>query len=81
MARWTLAFAARNFSRWLRDVFGDYQLALEVHALEVRARDQRDPAAVSAIASAIRGRYDLTAGEDVPEIHQSTIAATSPPLA
>lgn len=55
-----------DFSRWLRDVFGDYQLALEVHALEERSRDERDPAAVAAIASAIRGRYDLTADGDLP---------------
>jgi hydroxymethylpyrimidine pyrophosphatase-like HAD family hydrolase len=53
-----------DFSRWLRDVFGDYQLALEVHALELRLRDEGDSAAVSAIASAIRGRYDLTPDED-----------------
>ena len=55
-----------DFSRWLRDVFGDYQLALEVHALEERSRDQRDPAAMAAVASAIRGRYDLTTDDDVP---------------
>jgi hydroxymethylpyrimidine pyrophosphatase-like HAD family hydrolase len=55
-----------DFSRWLRDVFGDYKLALEVHALEGRSRDERDPSAVSAIASAIRGRYDLTPDEGCP---------------
>lgn len=54
-----------DYSRWLRDVFGDYQLALEVHALEERSRDERDPAAVAAIASAVRGRYDLTSDDDV----------------
>lgn len=55
-----------DFSRWLRDVFGDYQLALEVRTLEERSRDERDPAAVAAIASAIRGRYDLTSDDGVP---------------
>jgi hydroxymethylpyrimidine pyrophosphatase-like HAD family hydrolase len=50
-----------DYSRWLRDVFGDYALALEVGAAEARWRDERDPAAVSAIASAVRGRYDFTA--------------------
>ena len=54
-----------DFSRWLRDVFGDYPLALEIRALEERSRDERDRAAVAAIASAIRGRYDLTS-DDVP---------------
>lgn len=52
-----------DFSRWLRDVFGDYPLALEVTALERRSRDERDPSAIFAIASAIRGRYELVAGE------------------
>jgi hypothetical protein len=47
-------------------VFGDYKLALEVHALEGRSRDDRDPWAVSAIASAIRGRYDLTPADEIP---------------
>ena len=55
-----------DFSRWLRDVFGDYKFALDVHALEGRSRDDRDPSAVSAIASAIRGRYDLTPDGEIP---------------
>ena len=55
-----------DFSRWLREVFGDYTLALEVHALEGRSKDDRDPSAVAAIASAIRGRYDLTPDEGIP---------------
>jgi hypothetical protein len=54
-----------DFSRWLREVFGDYPLALEVHALEERCRKDRDPTVVPAIASAVRGRYDLTPGEEV----------------
>lgn len=44
----------------------DYPLALEVHALEERCRKKRDPALVPAIASAIRGRYDLTSDDEVP---------------
>jgi hydroxymethylpyrimidine pyrophosphatase-like HAD family hydrolase len=55
-----------DYSRWLRDVFGDYPLALEVGAAEDRCRDERDPAAVSAIASAVRGRYDLAPGVETP---------------
>ena len=55
-----------DFSRWLRDVFGDYPLALEVHALEQRSRDERDAAGVAAIASAIRGRYDLATDDGAP---------------
>ena len=52
-----------DFSRWLRDVFGDYPLAEEIRRLEGRSRDEQDPTAVAAIASAIRGRYDLTSDE------------------
>jgi len=48
-----------DYSRWLRNVFGDYRLALTVQALEDRCRDEGDPAAVPAIASAVRGRYDV----------------------
>jgi hypothetical protein len=55
-----------DFSRWLRDVFGDYPLALEVQALEERCRSERDSAALPAIASAIRGRYDLTPEQAIP---------------
>jgi hypothetical protein len=55
-----------DFSRWLRDVFGDHPLALEVHALEERSRSERESAAGPAIASAIRGRYDLTPDDAMP---------------
>jgi len=63
-----LAVHARrgDFSRWLRDVFGDYTLALQVQLLEERSRDERDPTAMAGIASAVRGRYDLAAGAGVP---------------
>lgn len=52
-----------DFSQWLRDVFGDYPLALSVRTLEERCRDERDSTAVSAIGSTIRGRYDLAHDE------------------
>jgi hypothetical protein len=57
---------ASDFSRWLRDVFGDYQIAHDVQALETRLREENDTSAIPAIASAIRGRYDLldVEGED-----------------
>jgi hydroxymethylpyrimidine pyrophosphatase-like HAD family hydrolase len=48
-----------DYSRWLAEVFGDYQLAVSVRALESRARVERDPTATAAIASTIRGRYDF----------------------
>lgn len=55
-----------DFSRWLRDVFGDYPLAREVQALEERFRRERDSAAVPAMATAIRSRYDLTPDDARP---------------
>jgi hydroxymethylpyrimidine pyrophosphatase-like HAD family hydrolase len=48
-----------DFSRWLRDVIGDYQLALDVQRLEDRCRSDRDSSLVPAIAAAVRSRYDL----------------------
>ena len=54
-----------DFSRWIREVFGDYQLALEVHALETRSREESDAGAVAAIGSVIRGRYDLAADDEM----------------
>ncbi len=53
----------RDFSRWLAEVFGDYPLALSVRTLEERSRDERDSTAVPAIASTIRGCYDLAHDE------------------
>ncbi len=49
-----------DFSRWLGDVFGDHPLAREVRHLEERCTIDHDAAAIPAIASTIRGRYDLT---------------------
>lgn len=65
-----------DFSRWLRDVFGDYPLALTVATLEQRVRDEHDPSAVPAIASAVRGRYDLVPGQSVdPEVPRTDASA------
>lgn len=50
---------ARDFSRWLRDVFGDYPLAAAVGEYEERCCTEQYPDAVAAIASTIRVRYDL----------------------
>jgi len=52
-----------DFSRWLAEVFGDYPLALSVRTLEDRSCQERDSAALPAIASTIRGRYDLALDE------------------
>lgn len=49
----------RDFSRWLRDVFGDYPLAQNVERLE--ALDAHEPTGetAAAIGNAIRNRYEL----------------------
>jgi hypothetical protein len=49
-----------DFSRWIRDVFGDYALADGLHALEERHRTDPRPDTLAEIVAAIRARYDLT---------------------
>jgi hypothetical protein len=48
-----------DFSRWIRDVFGDFALANELRALEAQTRAAAGTDAVAGIADAIRSRYDL----------------------
>ena len=51
-----------DFSRWIRDVFGDHALAAELRAIETRHRAKAGPDTMPALIDAIRARYDL--GED-----------------
>jgi hydroxymethylpyrimidine pyrophosphatase-like HAD family hydrolase len=53
-----------DFSRWIREVYGDHALASELHALEQRHRSAPTAETADDIVSAIRGRYDL---QDVVE--------------
>lgn len=54
-----LPFMQRHdFSRWLRDVFGDHPLATQVEGYERRPEHAAE--ALADIARAIRSRYDLT---------------------
>lgn len=48
-----------DFSRWVRDVFGDHALAAELKAIEARHRGQPGVDVVPALVDAIRARYDL----------------------
>jgi hydroxymethylpyrimidine pyrophosphatase-like HAD family hydrolase len=48
-----------DFSRWIRDVFGDFALAAELRALETQVRAAPGSDTVAGIADAIRSRYDL----------------------
>jgi hypothetical protein len=52
-----------DFSRWIRDVFGDHALAADVHALETRHRDHPSDQTVAAVAAAVRARYDLSGSD------------------
>jgi hypothetical protein len=49
-----------DFSRWIRQVFGDRALAAEVEEQEQRYRKQVDLDVVPEMVHAIRARYDLT---------------------
>jgi hydroxymethylpyrimidine pyrophosphatase-like HAD family hydrolase len=57
--------ARHDFSRWFRDVFGDYALAEEVWRQEARRAAGPGADTVPEIAGAIRSRYDLT--DDAPD--------------
>lgn len=48
-----------DFSRWIRDVFGDHALAAELRAIESRHRGRPGPDTMPALIDAIRARYDL----------------------
>jgi hypothetical protein len=49
-----------DFSRWIRDVFGDRTLANDLRALEDQQREKPNPDTLPEIVRAIRARYDLT---------------------
>jgi hydroxymethylpyrimidine pyrophosphatase-like HAD family hydrolase len=56
-----LPFVGRgDFSRWIREVFGDHALAAEMRAIEARQRTAPHADVVPALVDAIRARYDLT---------------------
>ncbi len=52
-----------DFSRWIRDVFGDHALAAELRAIESRHRVKAGPDTIPDLVDSIRARYDLR--EDV----------------
>jgi hydroxymethylpyrimidine pyrophosphatase-like HAD family hydrolase len=54
-----------DFSRWIADVFGDGALADELRAIERRCQTGVGEQTLSAMATAVRDRYDLA--EDEPE--------------
>jgi hydroxymethylpyrimidine pyrophosphatase-like HAD family hydrolase len=48
-----------DFSRWIRDVFGDHALAAELRVIESRHRGKADGDTIADLIDAIRARYDL----------------------
>jgi hydroxymethylpyrimidine pyrophosphatase-like HAD family hydrolase len=53
-------FVARgDFSRWIKDVFGDHALAADLRAIESRHRGTPSPDTIPDLVDAIRARYDL----------------------
>lgn len=58
---WTVDRHLRHgdFSRWIRDVFGDHVLAAQIHEVEERHRRGEEVDANDAIAAAIRTRYEI----------------------
>ncbi|MEY4637080.1 MAG: Sugar phosphatase YidA [Acidobacteriota bacterium] len=48
-----------DFSRWIRDVFGDHALAAELMAIESRHRGKAGVDTIAALSDAVRARYDL----------------------
>jgi hydroxymethylpyrimidine pyrophosphatase-like HAD family hydrolase len=52
-----------DFSRWIRDVFGDRALAAELKRLEERYQSTAHTEVLAEMAGAVRSRYDLAEGE------------------
>ena len=57
-----------DFSRWIRDVFGDRALARELRDIERRYENEHNPEAVAEAIASISSRYDLTDSDDAPTI-------------
>lgn len=55
-----------DFSRWIRDVFGDHALAADLRAIESRHRGKAGPDTIPDLIDAIRARYDLREDELAP---------------
>lgn len=48
-----------DFSRWIKDVFGDHALANDLSVIEARHRAMPTPHTIPDLVDAIRARYDL----------------------
>ena len=65
-----------DFSRWIRDVFGDHALAAELREQEERFKAGVDDDVIPEMVNAIRARYDLS-DDEVAE--SFGLAAAAPP--
>jgi hypothetical protein len=52
-----------DFSRWIRDVFGDHALADDLRDLEERHRTAPREETIAEVVEAVRARYDLIEDE------------------
>ncbi len=48
-----------DFSRWLRDVYGDYALAADLRVIETQHRVSPSPDTIAKLVDAVRSRYEL----------------------
>jgi hydroxymethylpyrimidine pyrophosphatase-like HAD family hydrolase len=65
-----------DFSRWIRDVFGDHALADELRALEDRHRREPHAETIAEVIEAVRARYDLV-DESEPEVDSTAATPTA----
>jgi len=70
-----------DFSRWIREVFGDHPLASELQALEVRHRTLKSPETIPEMVNAIRVRYDLLHEDEATAGRSAEAHPLSPALA
>ena len=59
-----------DFSRWLRDVFGDHTLAADIRIIETLHRSTPSADTVDQIIDAVRSRYDLVDEPLVPVVQR-----------
>jgi hypothetical protein len=67
-----------DFSRWIRDVFGDRALASELEKQEERYRMELDLEVVPDMVNAVRSRYDLA--DDTPDPAAPVVEADRAPV-
>jgi hypothetical protein len=65
-----------DFSRWIRDVFGDHALARELEGYERRSAKGKYREAIEEVVAAISSRYELADATNVEVVHEVNTAVT-----